>query len=519
MTKDPINPLCEISEKLWVNEAEEIASRRLVQEKGEEPLPLYRDPIEPADFPLTCLGEILGAAVDAICDIVQCPPEIAAQSVLVAAAVAVQGHVNVAIPATGQQKPVSLFAITVAASGERKSAADGFALAPIRAHEKWLREKYTSELPAYLNAKEAWDKFRQDTLTKHKRNYEAARMALAAMPPEPRAPLAPIIVCSEPTPEGLHKLYRDGQPSMGLLSDEGGSFINGHAMNKETVLRTAAGLSRLWDGTPIDRVRAGDGASVLPGRRLSVHLMCQPEASKRMLADRVLEDQGLLSRILVTAPASAAGTRFQRPQSPSSAMALSRYGEAIDALLKAPMNLVDGSINELAPRVIPFSAEAADTWHEFADYVERFLGPGCPFESIRGFANKMPEHAARLAAVLTLVEDPYASLIDVSHIEGGCVLAEYYAWESVRLFGVRSVPLELDQAEQLRRWLMEYYHEDIIDARNAVQYGPNALRDTATVKSAIAILVEHGWLIPNGRAEIKGKTSKHTWRIIRGDRG
>ena len=37
---------------------------------------------------------------------------------------------------------------------------------------------------------------------------------------------------------------------------EGGQFIGGHGMTPEAMLRTAAGLSCLWDGEPIKRVRA-----------------------------------------------------------------------------------------------------------------------------------------------------------------------------------------------------------------------------------------------------------------------
>jgi hypothetical protein len=40
---------------------------------------------------------------------------------------------------------------------------------------------------------------------------------------------------------------------------------NGHAMKDDARLRSAAGLSGLWDGTPLRRVRAGDGAIILPG--------------------------------------------------------------------------------------------------------------------------------------------------------------------------------------------------------------------------------------------------------------
>lgn len=120
-----------------------------------EPLPLRRalPPAEP--FPLAALGQVLEHAARAIMDRVQCPDAIAAQSVLGAASLAAQAHADVIIPATGHARPLSLFLVTVAASGERKSAADGEALEPLRRREEALRDQYARASPSYENAKAA----------------------------------------------------------------------------------------------------------------------------------------------------------------------------------------------------------------------------------------------------------------------------------------------------------------------------------------------------------------------------
>ena len=114
---------------------------------------------------------------------------------------------------------------------------------------------------------------------------------------------------SEPTIEGLIKLLPESRRTLGLFSSEGGSFIGGHAMSDDAKLRSAARLSALWDGEPIDRIRSTGEAMVMVGRRVALHLMAQPEASLGFLADRTLRDQGLLSRILVAAPSPTAGGR------------------------------------------------------------------------------------------------------------------------------------------------------------------------------------------------------------------
>jgi hypothetical protein len=80
-------------------------------------------------------------------------------------------------------------------------------------------------------------------------------------------------------------------------------------------------------------------------------------------------------------------------------------------------------------------ALAAPKWLEFVAHVEKSIGQGGALEPIKGFANKLPEHAARLAAVLTLVENIHAHEIGVNALEKGIALAERHATEALWIFG------------------------------------------------------------------------------------
>ena len=197
---------------------------------------------------------------------------------------------------------MSLFIVTVAETGERKTASDHEASWPIRKREEALREKRDGELLAYQNDLAAWEKAREVALKAGKGDRTATKTALDALGPKPSATPEALLTCPEPTFEGLCKLYASGWPSLGIYSDEGGLFIGGHGMSDEAKLRTAAGLSKLWDSGAVRRVRAGDGTIWLPGRRLSVHLMAQPDVAAIMFGDPLLLGQGLLSRVLVSAP-------------------------------------------------------------------------------------------------------------------------------------------------------------------------------------------------------------------------
>jgi hypothetical protein len=73
--------------------------------------------------------------------------------------------------------------------------------------------------------------------------------------------------------------------ALGVFTAERGMFIGGHGMSQDNRLRTVASYSELCDGRAIKRVRAHDGVTILHGRRLSMHLMVQPEAAAQFLSD------------------------------------------------------------------------------------------------------------------------------------------------------------------------------------------------------------------------------------------
>jgi hypothetical protein len=145
-------------------------------------------------------------------------------------------------------------------------------------------------------------------------------------------------------------MLAEGQPAVGIFAAEGGMFVAGHGMNTENKITTAAGLSSLWDGETVRRVRAGDGVVVLHGRRVSMHLMDAAGYRVWPYVRSGARDQGLVSRLLTVAPDTAAGRRLWREPAAGSAVALSRYKACLLDLLAIPLPLSSGKLNELCPR-------------------------------------------------------------------------------------------------------------------------------------------------------------------------
>ena len=108
-----------------------------------EPLP----EIAPgAPFPIDALGEF-AAAAEAIHEIVKTPLPICAASVLGSLSVCVQGAFDVVLD--GRIEPLSLYLLTVAPSGARKSACDAILFRAIRKWDRKQGRAYYDELQDY----------------------------------------------------------------------------------------------------------------------------------------------------------------------------------------------------------------------------------------------------------------------------------------------------------------------------------------------------------------------------------
>ena len=318
-------------------------------------------------------------------------------------------------------------------------------------------------------------------------------MALSALGPEPSAPLQPFLTAPDPTVEGLAKAWVCAPASLGIFTAEGGQMIGGYGMSRDHRLKTAAIFSELWDGQPIKRIRALDGVSVLDGRRLAMHLMVQPEAAAQFLSDPVVRDQGFLSRFLVAAPDSIAGTRLFREGSPKDDAAIRACGAQILTLLEAPWPLIDDSSNELAPRPLPLSREATDLWCAFHDHIERQCGLGGALAPIRDVAAKAAEQAARLAGVLTIVGNRGAKEITAVIMGAALVIMDWYVAEALRLQQAARTDPRLVCAQSLLDWLRAR-DEELVPFRSILQFGPSSLRTKDAADEAVSILLAHGWI-------------------------
>lgn len=469
--------------------------------------PLRRKPPKAEPYPLDALGEILGAAAKSIEHVIQAPAALCGQSVLAGAAVCAQGIANVRL--YGGTSPLSDFFISIAESGERKSAVDRWAMAGHKEFQKQLYVRYQQDLQTYDIEMEVYDNNRKEQTKKG--SGHGLKAALSELI-EPVKPIQPIIFPGDPTFEGLVKMLAVGQPSAGIFSDEGGGMLGGSAMNEQNRLKTVASLSRIWDGTPIDRVRAGDGASILYDRRCSAHLMMQPRVADSFLNDAISSDQGILSRFLCVRPESTKGSRFYVDEDLSNNSAVSSYKQrSLELMERWAIDPETGGVAFDKP--LEMTNDAKAIWIAFGNYVESEQAEEGSYRQVSGLASKASEHAARLAAIIQVFENPNATYIDIKYMKLGIELMNFYLTEAIRIKQAALDSSELMEAEKLLEWLKEEKIQLIYPAK-IYQFGPSSLRSKKKASEIISVLVDHGYLVSEEKPiAVDGKVRKKLWRV------
>ena len=96
-------------------------------------------------------------------------------------------------------------------------------------------------------------------------------------------------------------------------------------------------------------------------------------------------------------------------------------------------------------------------------------------------------------------------------------LAQFYLSEASRLASAANISVGIDNAEALRKWILEIWPHPEIVVADVLQRGPNPLRESPKAQAALAVLEKHGWLIAlEAGAVVRGVARKQAWRIVKG---
>jgi hypothetical protein len=457
-----------------------------------DPQPLVAK-VEPEPYPLDALPNTIRAAVIEVQGFTKAPIPMVASSALSALSLAIQANADVK-RAEKLSGPISLFLLTIADSGERKSTCDGFFTSAIRDYEAQQAEAAKPKLKDHRAAMQSWEAKRSGIkdkirlLVKQGNATSVKETELRDLGDAPEPPRVPKLIYGDATPEALKWNLAKLWPSGGVVSAEGGIVFGAHGMNKESIMRNLATLNELWDGKPISTERRTSESFTVRGARLTMGIQVQ-EATLRSFCDRsgtLARGTGFLARFLVAWPESTQGFRaFTDP--PASWPALAAFNRRIAAILNQPVPIDDDGA--LSPPMLSLAPDAKTAWIAFHNAIEGELRTGGEMYEVRDVASKSADNAARLAALFQMFEHGVGA-VGLEAFEGASRIAMWHLTESRRFFGELALPVELANAARLDTWLIEHCRRNrthLVGKNHTRQHGP--LRDGASLDTAIRELV------------------------------
>lgn len=468
-------------------------------EEWPEPMPLLAK-VTAEPYPLDALPDTIRAAVEEVQGFTKAPIPLVASSAFGALSIAAQAHIDVkrADKLTG---PVSLFMLTIADSGERKSTGDGFFISAIQEYEREQAEAADPLLKDHAALFASWTAEREGILlaikqaAKTGKAMDTLKADLKWLEHEkPNTPRVPKLLRGDDTPENLAWVLAKGWPSAGVVSSEAGAVLGAHAMGKDSIMRNLALLNILWDGGELSIGRRTSESFTVRGARLTCSLMIQ-EPTLRSFFEKsggLARGTGFLARFLVAWPESTQGYR-SFTEAPANWPRLTEYNRRIASILNAQAPIDRDGV--LSPALLSMTPDAKAAWVAFHDAIEGELRNGGELYDVRDVASKTADNAVRLAALFQVFVHGLDSPVGLDAFEGASRVTAWHLNESRRFFGELALPAELGNAVRLDAWLIDYYRRERVTAvpKNHIrQHGPGSLRSKSELDAALAELVEQG---------------------------
>ena len=424
------------------------------------PLPLGVQ-VASEPYPIDAFPEVVRGAVEEVQAFTQAPLPLVASSALGALSLTGQAYVDVK-RTEGLTGPTSLFLLTIADSGERKSTCDEFFTKPIRDYERQKTEAAQPARADYRAALAAWessqtgikDGIRQRA--KQGKLVETQHQELQRLEGDkPAPPRVPRLLRLDETPENLAWVLAREWPAAGVMSAEAGVVFGAHAMGKDSIMRNLALLNILWDGGTLAIGRRTTESFSVQGARLTVALQVQ-ESTLRNFVERsggLARGIGFLARFLLAWPES---TQEQRlfVEAPTDWPRLSAFHQRVAELLEQPVTIDEHGA--LSPVVLSLDPEAKRVWVRFYDDIERQLCTGGKLAEVRDVASKAADNAARLAALFHAAELGPVGAVGPKTLEKAARIVAWHVNAARRVFGDLALSPELTDAARLDRWLVHY---------------------------------------------------------------
>lgn len=453
-------------------------------------------------FPVDAFPQIIRNAIYEVEQHTQAPQALIAASALGVISLACQNRIDVC-RLNNLRGPVSLFLMTLAESGERKSTVDKLLMKPLYQLEEDLFEKYTHDLTVWRNDEAIFNIEKKSLMSKlkseirrnkdHLATNEKLKVLLAS---HPKSPVRFKQIFNDATPAAIKDYLCGYWRSVGIMSDEAGTIFNGYTLNELPF------INKMWDGAMFPVERKSEPEKLIRDARMTLSLMVQPNIFKGYIKRKgdMAKGIGFFARCLICQPGSTQGNR----QITSPVVST----EYLPIFHQRLMKIVNESIarnNENDRLCLRFTVEAEKRWIAFSNNVEYEMGILGRLSNFKDYASKMAENMARIAALLHHFNGDEGD-ISLLTVEAAVEISTWYVGEYVRLFSKpQEFTLAISEADELYWWINNYcirLKASWITKNTVLQYGPNKFRNRSKANEVLNTLYSQNRIL----TEKKGKT-------------
>lgn len=468
-------------------------------------------------FPVESLPQLIRNATETLHLYTQIPVELIVSVILTLLSLVCQYITAVRLPHSGAAKPVSLYLLTIAESGEGKSFILKLLMKPVLECFSGMNEEYQLQLKEYKAKHRIWKSCQQalEAALRQaiKRGYDGENETLtleAHNKKEPQKPVKPKFIYEDVS----HKALIQGLsllPEAGIITDEGISFFKGMLKNYLAL------LNKGWDGGTYDFQRA-DGESYELELCLMISLMVQPEVFRKYLNKHgeTAKYSGFLARFIITLVESNIGYRDRQVDISDLEYALGPFFGYLRELLK----LFEKRFKEkdIPREVIELSDKAKKLLQDKRKELEKKIIPGGELAHISDFISKYPQNAVRLAAIFTNMEilpvrtefsDLFEyNIINETRMQRALDIMDWYTEQASTLFYPMSERCRFERdVLELHSWIanalikkMEQFNEPVC-LSEVMQRGPCRLRKREALEPVLNQLIHQRsiFLVKNAR--------------------
>lgn len=453
-------------------------------------------------FPVHVFPPVIRNVIHEVGQHTQAPPSLIAASVLGAISLACQNRIDVGRPGD-LRGPASLFLLTLAESGERKSTVDKLLMRPLYQLEERLFAKYTQEFADWRNDEVIFTTEKKALILKLKSDVRLNKDSSATnerlkdlLATHPAEPTRYKLMFNDATPAAIKDYLCGDWRAVGIMSDEAGTIFNGYTLNELPF------INKMWDGSTFSVERKSSPERLIKDARLTLSLMVQPDIFKGYLERKgdTAKGIGFFARCLICQPDSTQGSRkITSPVSSSEHLPVFHH-----RLLEIVHDSIDRHV-ENERTCLHFTPDAEQRWIKFYNDVESEMGCFGNLSDFKDYASKVAENMARIAALIHYFNGDKDN-ISLAATNAAVKISLWFLEEYVRLF---SKPQELtllgSEADELYWWIKDYCVKcfvPYIRKTTILQYGPNRFRNRSKVNELLSTLYSKNRIY----TEKRGKT-------------